>query len=157
MCSSARVCSFIILVRTCGLVCPYLELETFLLFVSCFSIYEAFNQPVLCYATPSYFGTLIFTEPRYSYASVCVAACSNPSQYRNGPGCTMATQTPKGQTCVYEDVLFEERVTQVIEGHTNTSAPLMVFWATHIVHGPLQGVSQIRSVILNGAMVYSCP
>jgi hypothetical protein len=55
----------------------------------------------------------------------------------------MATQNPAGQACVYEDVLFEERVTEVISNHTDKTRPLMVFWATHIVHGPLQGTQRL--------------
>lgn len=39
---------------------------------------------------------------------------------------------------MYEDSLFENRVTKVIQDHTNKQNPLFVFWATHIVHGPLQ-------------------
>eukprot|EP00035_Acanthoeca_spectabilis_P017658 m.371226 g.371226 ORF g.371226 m.371226 type:complete len:556 (+) comp16683_c0_seq28:2454-4121(+) len=58
--------------------------------------------------------------------------------FANGPKCTDATQNPAGQTCTYEDALFESRVTEVIERHPNKDVPLFVFWATHIVHGPLQ-------------------
>ena len=57
--------------------------------------------------------------------------------YRNGPNCTDDSQSPDGQTCVYEDSLFEARITEVIENHP-ADEPLFAFWSTHIVHGPLQ-------------------
>ena len=60
--------------------------------------------------------------------------------YANSPQCSDENQKPLGpdnQTCVFEDTLFEERVTEVVRGH-DTKVPLFVFWSTHIVHGPLQ-------------------
>jgi arylsulfatase I/J len=58
----------------------------------------------------------------------------------NGAGCTNAHQhaTNSSKPCVYEDVLFEGRMTSVIEAHQSGDKPLFLFWSTHIVHGPLQ-------------------
>ena len=60
----------------------------------------------------------------------------------NGAGCTQGhqTATDPSQPCTYEDALFEQRITNVINNHTNTAEekPLFLFWSTHIVHGPLQ-------------------
>jgi len=39
--------------------------------------------------------------------------------------------------CVYEDLLFEGRVLEIIQRH-NASTPLFLFWAPHNVHEPLQ-------------------
>ena len=60
-------------------------------------------------------------------------------EYMNDAQCTDAHQRPgkAGGACVYEDILFEERIKQTIEAH-DTKGPLFAFWATHIVHGPLQ-------------------
>ena len=57
----------------------------------------------------------------------------------NTLGCTQESQ--KGwQNCVYEDDHFTQRVTDVIRGNGKgpDADPFFVFWATHIVHGPLQ-------------------
>ena len=60
-------------------------------------------------------------------------------QYKNGPNCTSKTQNPPdGEACSYEDDLFESRVHRIVQNHANLSKPLFVFWASHIVHGPLQ-------------------
>ena len=63
----------------------------------------------------------------------------------NSPNCSDTTQHPAGNatanaTCVYEDELFENRVHLVLRGAKKNvgDKPLFVFWATHIVHGPLQ-------------------
>lgn len=73
----------------------------------------------------------------WNHRSVATGLYGRPAlSYKNGPDCTVSNQTPGGgQTCVYEDQLFEERVSEVISGHTDHSTPLFVFWATHIVHG----------------------
>lgn len=55
----------------------------------------------------------------------------------------MQHKNPAGQTCTYEDALFESRVTEVIEGHPNKDVPLFVFWATHIVHGGLPSIQLV--------------
>lgn len=56
----------------------------------------------------------------------------------NSPGCTQRNQTD-WKTCVYEDDHFTERVTDVIQAsNADKDEPFFVFWATHIVHGPLQ-------------------
>eukprot|EP00729_Bicosta_minor_P025012 gene25012-2650_t len=58
--------------------------------------------------------------------------------YMNSPACTVKNQNPPGNaTCMYEDMLFEQRVKTTIQQH-DPSTPLFMFWATHIVHGPLQ-------------------
>ena len=58
----------------------------------------------------------------------------------NGAGCSNAHQhaTNSSKPCVYEDALFEERMTSVIEAHQSGDKPLFLFWSTHIVHGQLQ-------------------
>eukprot|EP00036_Acanthoecidae_sp_10tr_P003623 CAMPEP_0182938072 /NCGR_PEP_ID=MMETSP0105_2-20130417/43199_1 /TAXON_ID=81532 ORGANISM="Acanthoeca-like sp., Strain 10tr" /NCGR_SAMPLE_ID=MMETSP0105_2 /ASSEMBLY_ACC=CAM_ASM_000205 /LENGTH=553 /DNA_ID=CAMNT_0025077337 /DNA_START=14 /DNA_END=1675 /DNA_ORIENTATION=+ len=58
--------------------------------------------------------------------------------FKNGPHCTVGNQNPNNETCVYEDALFEERATKVLDEHKNKDIPFFLFWATHIVHGPLQ-------------------
>ncbi len=61
----------------------------------------------------------------------------------NSPTCTQDHQKPTTAeelddwVCVYEDTIFEERVKTTIRNH-NPEKPLFMFWATHIVHGPLQ-------------------
>lgn len=47
--------------------------------------------------------------------------------------CSFESQHPAGGTCVYEDQLFEDRVTSTIKNHS-TSKPLFIFWATRGVH-----------------------
>jgi len=54
----------------------------------------------------------------------------------NAADCSFKNQDGAG-TCKYEDALFEERVTTIIQAH-DQSKPLFVFWATHAVHGPYQ-------------------
>ena len=39
--------------------------------------------------------------------------------------------------CVYEDDLFNLQVLNIIEHH-DSSRPLFLFWAPHVIHGPLQ-------------------
>ena len=65
-------------------------------------------------------------------------------EYQNGVGCTEAHQSttdPEGK-CVYEDALFESRVHRIIKDHKDEAKsgakPLFIFWAPHIVHGPLE-------------------
>eukprot|EP00039_Didymoeca_costata_P029876 m.26828 g.26828 ORF g.26828 m.26828 type:complete len:552 (+) comp7838_c0_seq2:45-1700(+) len=57
---------------------------------------------------------------------------------KNGPQCSMGNQNPPNQTCVFEDDLFENRVKKVVQNHPSPDIPLFMFWATHIVHGPLE-------------------
>ena len=54
----------------------------------------------------------------------------------NDARCTVASQAGN-YTCVWEDDLFEQRVTETIKAH-DVDTPLFLFWATHTVHGPLQ-------------------
>lgn len=76
---------------------------------------------------------------KYFGSSSANASVGKPAVNKvNGPDCTVKDQSPPGnQTCEYEDALFEARVRSVISSH-DTSIPLFMFWATHIVHGPLQ-------------------
>lgn len=61
-----------------------------------------------------------------------------PAKYHwNDEACTVNSQHPDNATCVYEDALFESRVTSIIERH-DAKVPLFLFWSTHTVHGPLQ-------------------
>ena len=58
--------------------------------------------------------------------------------WSNSPRCSNTDQDPGGNArCVYEDSLFETRVLEIVEGHPAAS-PLFLFYAPHIVHGPLQ-------------------
>eukprot|EP01043_Picozoa_sp_COSAG02_P052341 COSAG02_NODE_5622_length_4175_cov_13.084642_2_plen_461_part_00 len=66
-------------------------------------------------------------------------------EYVNSPSCTDESQNVSaGEKCQYEDEVFEARVQRIISWYTdkvaNTSndEPLFIFWAPHIVHGPLQ-------------------
>eukprot|EP00040_Diaphanoeca_grandis_P027589 m.157279 g.157279 ORF g.157279 m.157279 type:complete len:561 (-) comp31048_c0_seq1:97-1779(-) len=54
----------------------------------------------------------------------------------NVPMCTSSHQNPSG-TCIFEDTLFEERISEKI-ATADISTPHFFFWATHIVHGPLE-------------------
>eukprot|EP00035_Acanthoeca_spectabilis_P007581 m.138502 g.138502 ORF g.138502 m.138502 type:complete len:232 (+) comp14002_c0_seq2:573-1268(+) len=58
--------------------------------------------------------------------------------YANGANCSFDSQNPQNQVCVYEDALFEERVIKILGDHTDKDVPLFIFWASHIVHAPLQ-------------------
>jgi arylsulfatase I/J len=62
----------------------------------------------------------------------------------NGDGPATSLQNPdhcselKQQNCVYEDALFFNDVHSKFTSWKEGDAPLFVFWAPHIVHGPLQ-------------------
>jgi len=58
----------------------------------------------------------------------------------NGPHCSQANQTHSaaaGLQCVYEEKLLSDEVVSVISAH-DTTRPLFLFWAMHLVHMPLQ-------------------
>ena len=58
--------------------------------------------------------------------------------WTNSPRCTNTDQDPGGAArCVYEDQLFENRVLSIVDAHP-AAEPLFLFYAPHIVHGPLQ-------------------
>lgn len=40
--------------------------------------------------------------------------------------------------CVFEDELFLDHVLDIIRSHDANEKPLFLFWAAHVVHGPLQ-------------------
>eukprot|EP00401_Gymnodinium_catenatum_P076341 CAMPEP_0117502376 /NCGR_PEP_ID=MMETSP0784-20121206/23781_1 /TAXON_ID=39447 /ORGANISM="" /LENGTH=593 /DNA_ID=CAMNT_0005297657 /DNA_START=136 /DNA_END=1917 /DNA_ORIENTATION=+ len=68
----------------------------------------------------------------------------------NGKGCTAGHQHAQQHgSCVFEDTIFEERVTSLIDNH-DASSPFFVFWATRTVHGhyqpPVTELSRINLV-----------
>ena len=44
---------------------------------------------------------------------------------------------PENPACEYEDEIFNRRVHAIVEQH-NVEKPLFLFWAPHVMHGPLQ-------------------
>jgi len=87
----------------------------------------------------------LWNDPPYT-DNPSMPAIGGPARgFVNSPTCNDTTQHPVGNatgdaTCVYEDELFENRVHDVLRGAKRNvgDKPLFVFWATHIVHGPLQ-------------------
>ncbi|GAB5355832.1 hypothetical protein AAMO2058_000238900 [Amorphochlora amoebiformis] len=61
--------------------------------------------------------------------------CANPNTI-TGDGCK---EGPLGDHWYhgYEDAIMEEQILSLVESH-NTSVPLFLFWAPHMVHTPLQ-------------------
>ncbi len=56
----------------------------------------------------------------------------------NHPGCTEKSQrSGPRHKCTYADSLFEERVHAILDEH-DQRAPLFLFWAPHLIHGPMQ-------------------
>jgi len=57
--------------------------------------------------------------------------------FMNAPECNYTSQLPG---CKYEDEIFEDRVTNVIENHAEhyKDIPMFLFWATRAVHGDYQ-------------------
>jgi arylsulfatase I/J len=49
--------------------------------------------------------------------------------------------------CVYEDEMFEKRVTKIIKDH-DEKYPLFLFWATHAVHGPYQPPAAYKKQVM---------
>ena len=75
----------------------------------------------------------------------------------NKPGCSDARQSG----CVYEELLFERRVSKLLREHGAAAAaaaearggsrhrappppPFFIFWSTHLVHGPYQVPAELR-------------
>jgi arylsulfatase I/J len=59
-------------------------------------------------------------------------------EYANGASCSQYNQTPGGgEACVFEDVLFTDRVVEILNTH-DARDPLFLFWSMHLVHMPLQ-------------------
>lgn len=82
-------------------------------------------------------GTIdLWNDPPYSVPAHMPPIGRPAKEYVNSPGCTDSSQNVSG-TCVYEDQLFEDRIHRVIRRRPKDQ-PLFMFWATHIVHGPLQ-------------------
>ena len=88
----------------------------------------------------------LWNDPPYTDNPNTPASGGPAKEFMNSPACTDTTQHPAGNatagntTCVYEDELFENRVHYVLRNAKKNGGdkPLFVFWATHIVHGPLQ-------------------
>lgn len=59
----------------------------------------------------------------------------HPAQFKNDEECSDEEQHPQGP-CDYLDSVLEERVKAIIVDH-DSSVPLFLFWATHLVHSPL--------------------
>eukprot|EP01050_Picozoa_sp_SAG11_P004972 SAG11_NODE_333_length_10574_cov_7.889451_4_plen_163_part_00 len=88
----------------------------------------------------------LWNDPPYTDNPNTLAIGGPAKEFMNSPACTDTTQLPVGNatagntTSVYEDELFENRVHYVLRNAKKNvgDKPLFVFWATHIVHGPLQ-------------------
>ena len=64
----------------------------------------------------------------------CKVSSSSPVPYPTVNG------KDEDRACVYEDVMFHDRVLKIIREHSKQEPhrPLFLFWSTHVIHGPLQ-------------------